>query len=393
MSRAVGLCREQLGSLYSPDGSLHDSRQSEHRAPFPRSLRGRLAPRMARGLPAIRGSALPFPAVAAVFWCLAMGWHRQACSSASTHAGGAGQHARPVPFDIRTRLATKVKGAWACAWRVAYKLLGGPRGLGAASHGCRPAPPVGRPAAQSLPGPRPACPPPLPALLALLPFPSPPSTGPRKFSSPTPPAPPGHAQTRYAYRRPVPSAPFAHALPDPEGFEPAHLWLLARHGTRWPTQDRMKQIDTLVHLFRVRVVGGAGGDRRCRSQTLDGLILQSTAPNRVHGTMNPRGPARSSTCESAPHACRVGHQTKPNRRPGAPVQGVGVGSHTHEERDVGLGMGVGSYPRRTSGLALEPDRCGRKAWAAGGQGGEVEPPPGHQVENQVKKTRPVHVGR
>jgi hypothetical protein len=37
---------------------------------------------------------------------------------------------------------------------------------------------------------------------------------------------------------------------------------------------------------------------------MDGWILQSTAPDRVHETMN-EGPARSSTCEPAPHACRL----------------------------------------------------------------------------------------
>ncbi len=39
-------------------------------------------------------------------------------------------------------------------------------------------------------------------------------------------------------------------------------------------------------------------------QQLDGWILQSTALDRVHGTTK-EGPARSSTCESAPHACRL----------------------------------------------------------------------------------------
>ncbi len=40
--------------------------------------------------------------------------------------------------------------------------------------------------------------------------------------------------------------------PDPEGYEPQHLYLLSRHGTRWPTADRMKQINGLDRLFKVR---------------------------------------------------------------------------------------------------------------------------------------------
>jgi hypothetical protein len=37
---------------------------------------------------------------------------------------------------------------------------------------------------------------------------------------------------------------------------------------------------------------------------MDGWGLQPMAPDRVHGTMK-EGPARSSTCGSAPHACRL----------------------------------------------------------------------------------------
>ncbi len=42
---------------------------------------------------------------------------------------------------------------------------------------------------------------------------------------------------------------------------------------------------------------------------MDGWILQSTAPDKVHETMN-EGPARSSTCEPAPHACLLHGPTR-----------------------------------------------------------------------------------
>ena len=48
-----------------------------------------------------------------------------------------------------------------------------------------------------------------------------------------------HMQTQYAFRLPIPggsNAPSVHTTPDPHGYEPMHLWLLARHGTRWPTK-------------------------------------------------------------------------------------------------------------------------------------------------------------
>ncbi|KAG2436537.1 hypothetical protein HYH02_011475 [Chlamydomonas schloesseri] len=57
-------------------------------------------------------------------------------------------------------------------------------------------------------------------------------------------------KTRYAYRLAVPGAPSVYKHPDPEGYEPTHLWLMARHGTRWPTSDRMLQINSLEALFR-----------------------------------------------------------------------------------------------------------------------------------------------
>eukprot|EP00197_Chlamydomonas_leiostraca_P012608 CAMPEP_0202877880 /NCGR_PEP_ID=MMETSP1391-20130828/31289_1 /ASSEMBLY_ACC=CAM_ASM_000867 /TAXON_ID=1034604 /ORGANISM="Chlamydomonas leiostraca, Strain SAG 11-49" /LENGTH=259 /DNA_ID=CAMNT_0049559983 /DNA_START=49 /DNA_END=824 /DNA_ORIENTATION=- len=57
-------------------------------------------------------------------------------------------------------------------------------------------------------------------------------------------------KTRYAFRLPIPSAPSIYTTPDPPGYEPVHMWLLSRHGTRWPTADRAKQIASLRKLFR-----------------------------------------------------------------------------------------------------------------------------------------------
>ena len=49
-------------------------------------------------------------------------------------------------------------------------------------------------------------------------------------------------KTRYAWKVPIPGAPSIYSTPDPEGYEPLHMWLLARHGTRWPTKGRMEQV-------------------------------------------------------------------------------------------------------------------------------------------------------
>ncbi|EFJ49629.1 hypothetical protein VOLCADRAFT_104207 [Volvox carteri f. nagariensis] len=56
-------------------------------------------------------------------------------------------------------------------------------------------------------------------------------------------------KTRYAFRLAVSSSPSVYKAPDPEGYDPVHLYLLARHGTRWPTGDRMRQINSLEALF------------------------------------------------------------------------------------------------------------------------------------------------
>eukprot|EP00198_Chlamydomonas_reinhardtii_P004373 XP_001693709.1 predicted protein [Chlamydomonas reinhardtii] len=44
-------------------------------------------------------------------------------------------------------------------------------------------------------------------------------------------------KTRYAYRLAVPGAPSIYKQPDPEGYEPVHLWLMARHGTRQDSRN------------------------------------------------------------------------------------------------------------------------------------------------------------
>ncbi|KAG1667564.1 hypothetical protein FOA52_014644 [Chlamydomonas sp. UWO 241] len=57
-------------------------------------------------------------------------------------------------------------------------------------------------------------------------------------------------KTRYNWRAPMPGAPSLHDTPDPEGYKPLTLWLLSRHGTRWPTEHRMTHINGLEGLFR-----------------------------------------------------------------------------------------------------------------------------------------------
>lgn len=58
-------------------------------------------------------------------------------------------------------------------------------------------------------------------------------------------------QTGYANRLPIPDAPSVYSTPDPKGYEPVHLYLLARHGSRYPTAGRMAQINSLPSLFKV----------------------------------------------------------------------------------------------------------------------------------------------
>lgn len=57
-------------------------------------------------------------------------------------------------------------------------------------------------------------------------------------------------KTSYAFRLPILNAPSLYNTPDPDGYEVHYMWLLSRHGTRWPTADRMRQINSLENLFK-----------------------------------------------------------------------------------------------------------------------------------------------
>jgi hypothetical protein len=78
----------------------------------------------------------------------------------------------------------------------------------------------------------------------------------------------------YAHRVPTRGAPALDEVPDPLGYEPVFLYLLARHGSRWPTASRAAQMAGLAPLLKVgaaaglwgqrrRRRGGGGGQRRC----------------------------------------------------------------------------------------------------------------------------------
>ncbi|GAX82686.1 hypothetical protein CEUSTIGMA_g10112.t1 [Chlamydomonas eustigma] len=56
-------------------------------------------------------------------------------------------------------------------------------------------------------------------------------------------------KNRYAFRLSIPNAPSIYDYPDPDGYKPLYLWLISRHGTRWPTKGRMSEINTLERLF------------------------------------------------------------------------------------------------------------------------------------------------
>ncbi|MEW5301092.1 MAG: hypothetical protein WDW36_003972 [Sanguina aurantia] len=58
------------------------------------------------------------------------------------------------------------------------------------------------------------------------------------------------SKTAYANRLPIPDAPSVYATPDPKGYEAVHLYLLSRHGSRYPTAGRMQQINSLPSLFK-----------------------------------------------------------------------------------------------------------------------------------------------
>ncbi|WIA14093.1 hypothetical protein OEZ85_002642 [Tetradesmus obliquus] len=61
-----------------------------------------------------------------------------------------------------------------------------------------------------------------------------------------------HLSTKapYVHRVAVPNAPSLYDVPDPPGYKPVFLYLLARHGSRWPTAKRMRQINSLQPLLR-----------------------------------------------------------------------------------------------------------------------------------------------
>lgn len=79
------------------------------------------------------------------------------------------------------------------------------------------------------------------------------------------PTTPRLAQAPYAQRVHIPGAPSIHDLPDPPGYEPVHMYLLARHGTRWPTRKRARQMTNLEPVLRVRAAMGRGCPPRTSS--------------------------------------------------------------------------------------------------------------------------------
>eukprot|EP00775_Hariotina_reticulata_P002690 gene2690-2990_t len=59
-----------------------------------------------------------------------------------------------------------------------------------------------------------------------------------------------YIQAPYAHRIRIQNAPSLYELPDPPGYKPIFLYLLARHGSRWPTEQRLRQINSLQHVFK-----------------------------------------------------------------------------------------------------------------------------------------------
>eukprot|EP00879_Flechtneria_rotunda_P032864 GHRR01036282.1.p1 GENE.GHRR01036282.1~~GHRR01036282.1.p1 ORF type:complete len:193 (+),score=35.22 GHRR01036282.1:126-704(+) len=62
-----------------------------------------------------------------------------------------------------------------------------------------------------------------------------------------------HLSTKapYAHRVMIPGAPSLYDVPDPPGYKPVFMYLLARHGSRWPTYKRMMQINNLQYILRL----------------------------------------------------------------------------------------------------------------------------------------------
>lgn len=82
-------------------------------------------------------------------------------------------------------------------------------------------------------------------------------------------------------------APSIHDLPDPEGYRPVHLYLIARHGTRWPTPQRAAQITELESVLRVGgwpAHSGAakGGMHTRRSECMAALAAPTCLPSLIH---------------------------------------------------------------------------------------------------------------
>ena len=59
-------------------------------------------------------------------------------------------------------------------------------------------------------------------------------------------------QTPYIFARPIPGGAPNSAVPLGEGHHPVFLYLVARHGARWPTKKRMAQFQSLEELFKAR---------------------------------------------------------------------------------------------------------------------------------------------
>ncbi len=60
-------------------------------------------------------------------------------------------------------------------------------------------------------------------------------------------------KTSYDQRLSIPKAPSLHKTHDPKGYEPVHMWFLARHGSRWPTNKKAALINRVEHLLQVHL--------------------------------------------------------------------------------------------------------------------------------------------
>lgn len=109
----------------------------------------------------------------------------------------------------------------------------------------------------------------------------------------------------YAFRAPTPGASALAATPDPPGYEPAFVYVLSRHGTRYPTKDRAEQMRGLVPLLKARErhMGGWGegvhaGMHAC-SWTADHAWRRRQAPRMARAAATARacmGADRAAAC-------------------------------------------------------------------------------------------------